>query len=323
MKYIHYIIDDLKGELSPEKKRILETWRSESGDNEALYHELKATWELTGKMPVDFSIEKWEAKKFLEQNIRRHPRTHFRWLQAAAAAAVILVLLAIGMRWYGPKSDHSTGEKQPLAYFSEDKIKDIQLPDGSKVRLEPNTTLRLKPGFNKTNRDIRLAGGAFFDVQKNAQLAFVVGVDGFEVKVLGTAFYVSDKDLYKRAKVSVVRGVVEVRTEKEKKKLQAGEAVIVSTKEQKLTKARFKSDFTQLPSTPIIFERTSILKVAAKIGQIYEVDIQVKGAPNRCTFTGRFDGESIEQVISILEKAVGLSSIKSKDGSYVWIVRKC
>ncbi len=323
MNHIQYILDELRGEISPENQRVLDEWKSSSEEHRVLYDEWVKTWTLTGNFPTDFSEEKRVSREFLDRQIHDTKRSRGRILRFAAAAAILLLLLSAGLNRFFQSSKPESVKIADSAYFSEDKISDITLPDGTRLRLEPNTTLHLNPGFDKQNRSVILTGGAFFDVQKNKALPFIVKVEGFEVKVLGTAFYISDHDLYKRAKVSVVRGLVKVRTEKDSVRLQAGETIIVATVEQKLFRSKFKPDFVQLPSTPIIFDQTPILQVAKKISELYEVKITVKGYPSQCRFTGKFDGESIEQIIRILKKAVGVGSIRQTDGSYVWIVKKC
>jgi len=321
LDYIKYILEELTGEISPEDARALDHWKRASKDNLQLYREIVKTWELTGQLPTDFSREKQQVRSLLQ--IETHPgKKKIGLYLKLSIAAVILLLIGVGLKsWNAQDIGHRTPKS--LAYYSEEQSKEITLPDGTKMLLEPNTTVKLDTGFNLLNRNLYLSGGAFFDVEKNASLPFVIHSDGFKVEVLGTAFYISDKDEYGRAKVSVVRGLVKVQSGKEESKLHPGETLVIATKEHVLTHVPFKLDFIQLPSAPILFDHTPITDVAQALEKRFEVHIKLKGNPSKCSFTGSFDKESLDQIIRILKKAVGLHSQKMKPDQYTWIVRRC
>ena len=67
----------------------------------------------------------------------------------------------------------------------------LQLPDGSRVWLNSETTLRFPVRFLKDKREVYLCGEAYFKVAKNALSPFHVRVEGGDITVLGTSFNVS------------------------------------------------------------------------------------------------------------------------------------
>ena len=67
----------------------------------------------------------------------------------------------------------------------------LQLPDGSKVWLNSETSIRFPVCFMKDRREVYLSGEAYFEVAKDASAPFHVYVEGGEVTVLGTSFNVS------------------------------------------------------------------------------------------------------------------------------------
>ena len=87
----------------------------------------------------------------------------------------------------------------------------IQLPDGSRVRLNAGSKLEYdNKSFNNTTREVKLAGEAYFDVVKNASKPFIVNTSSAKVKVLGTTFNVRCYPEDKKIETSLIHGSVEV-----------------------------------------------------------------------------------------------------------------
>ena len=67
----------------------------------------------------------------------------------------------------------------------------LQLPDGSRVWLNSETSIRFPVCFMKDRRDVYLSGEAYFEVTKDTLRPFHVITDDVNVKVYGTAFSVN------------------------------------------------------------------------------------------------------------------------------------
>lgn len=83
----------------------------------------------------------------------------------------------------------------------------VELPDGSRVRLEEGTVLKVAAGFPE-NRRVTLTGNAFFAVAKQDGNPFEVACNELSIRVLGTEFYVREQD--RKAEVTLYTGSVEV-----------------------------------------------------------------------------------------------------------------
>ena len=67
----------------------------------------------------------------------------------------------------------------------------LQLPDGSRIWLNSETSIRFPVCFMKDRREVYLSGEAYFEVAKDVSAPFHVYVKGGEVTVLGTSFNIS------------------------------------------------------------------------------------------------------------------------------------
>ena len=107
----------------------------------------------------------------------------------------------------------------------------IQLPDGSVVRLNSSSSLTYDKNFGKNLREVNLTGEAFFDVTKDSSHPFLIHTKVIDIKVLGTSFNVRSYPNDANTETSLIRGKVEVTVKNranEKIYLQPNEKLVVA-----------------------------------------------------------------------------------------------
>ena len=93
------------------------------------------------------------------------------------------------------------------------ELKEISLPDGSKVWLNSVSRISVPSEFNGNNREVSLEEGeAFFKVTKDPKHPFIVHTKHVNVRVLGTSFNVRAYQQTHQITVSVETGKVNVST---------------------------------------------------------------------------------------------------------------
>lgn len=86
----------------------------------------------------------------------------------------------------------------------------IDLPDGSIVFLNRNSSLYHTSSFGSENRVVRLEGEAFFDIKPDTKMPFSIDAGSAIVKVTGTSFNVMTKNEEAEIEVYVKTGTVTV-----------------------------------------------------------------------------------------------------------------
>lgn len=131
---------------------------------------------------------------------RRTVPVRGRW--SAIAAVLVLgltVSLSAGMLWRLDRTSTETGVGEQRSQ---------ELADGSIVAL--NVVTRARYDLNDRERVVNLKEGeATFVVRKDPERPFLVRAGGYEVRAIGTAFNVRNRD--RSLDVAVKEGVVEVR----------------------------------------------------------------------------------------------------------------
>ncbi|MEK6479974.1 FecR domain-containing protein [Catalinimonas sp. 4WD22] len=139
---------------------------------------------------------------------------HKKWYRIAASISGILLLAAIGLLFLN--------QNDTVYQTAYGETKSINLPDGSSVTLNANSSLLVKNNFSK-QREVWLDGEAFFEVEKtknqsdNEYVKFIVHTDRLEVEVIGTSFNVQNwkektQVVLKSGKVQLKSGENEVLT---------------------------------------------------------------------------------------------------------------
>lgn len=127
-----------------------------------------------------------------------------------ASACLVLLLLAGGLAAYSTLRPQETTVAENLEFStSKGEIKEVTLPDKSKVVLNSGSVLIYPAQFGKT-RSVYLMGEAIFDVTASDETPFLVKTSDVQLRVHGTRFnvkaYFDDPDVT----TTLCRGRVEV-----------------------------------------------------------------------------------------------------------------
>ncbi|WP_343701941.1 FecR domain-containing protein [Chitinophaga sp.] len=135
--------------------------------------------------------------------------------KALAIAATVLLMGAAAFFLLRPGKAPAPGitqaAEEPVVYITAmAEKKTVRLPDSSTVILNAGSRLTVSEAFGSDNRKVCLKGEALFNVEPNAGLPFIVKVEGYDVKVLGTVFNVKAYPGEKKSETSLISGKVEI-----------------------------------------------------------------------------------------------------------------
>lgn len=188
------IVSALQGELSPEEDVRFRGWLAASDMNQEKYERLSHIWREEMK---DYGLytqaDESDAWQDLQERLSRNSLAPVidggfkarkpvstRWTIAAA----LILLAGVAVLW------KSFSKSAVLKYETvSGEQKRISLPDGSTVTLGPQTSLRVKNGYNSKGRTVILGSGeATFEVLHQEQQVFSVEMDEATVRDIGTSF---------------------------------------------------------------------------------------------------------------------------------------
>ena len=166
----------------------------------------------------------------------------------------------------------------------------MKLSDGTMVYLNSETNLRYPVQFHGEERRVALSGEAFFDVTKSDK-PFIIELDGFEVKVLGTRFNVHAYKGEDRFETTLEQGCVEINAKEKTLILAPGEqAVLTNTGDLSKQKVDVNR-YTAWKDGYFVFDDERLEDVMNTVARWYDIqlfyqntgvkDIRINGTINR------------------------------------------
>ena len=261
--------------------------------------------------------------------------------QAAAAAMVLLVGL-----FFLYTAQHSPTTARFASIIPQNSIntnngstvkKMVVLSDGTKVFLEPGSTLHYAANFEGATRDVYLEGEAFFQVTKNPAKPFLVYYRNIVTKVLGTSFTINTNAKTGKIEVAVNTGKVQVFENATMLKSNHAAAKVIVTPNQKAIYDGDLSHFeTALVANPQVvpvnelqgkkpqrlnFNQEKLSLVFQKIETAYGIELVVENSDiYKYVFTG--DGKGLD-LYSMLESICIATNLSYEvDGTKILIKGK-
>lgn len=282
----------------------LDSWLEESLANRAAYWRLKAAWKRADRLDALRPMSRPDAAPVTRQFSKPG-------LKLAAAAA--LVALLGGGVWYAGQQPASRTFATAVGERS-----NLQLPDGSRVELTTNTTVRVSAGA--TDRKVWLdKGEAFFRVVHDDRRPFVIHALDFKVVDLGTEFSVR-RDA-SRIEVMVVKGSVRIDPpadvdQAKAVRLTAGEIAVADNHSISITRrsGTEMADALSWRSGILIFRGTPLGEVAAQFNR-YNNEKIVIDDPDvaRLTISARLPATDVDAFARVAKNFIGLKVEHSGD----------
>jgi len=255
--------------------------------------------------------EKAQIKKRLETKIFKETRPKsnkpYKWIAGIAATFLVLFLYNFQRNWVS--EPHSKEIAFVHIKTQEHHKKNVVLPDGTKVVLNSNSSLKFNRDFKlQKTRLVELIGEAFFEVKHDSIHPFIVQSKTLTTKVLGTTFNVKTDSL--STNVALVEGSVELQgVNKEKIKLKPLESarlqkdedsIKVSTLDRELELAWMSNKFD--------FQQEPLQRVVKILQRRYNKEIVLANTQlaNK-RVTGFYENESLETILKSLALAGNLN----------------
>lgn len=298
------------------------------------------------RVKADDLLRKYHTRESLQEKIR--PANHF--FRRFAMAASVLLVLGIGLTYYIKHKSAGNKEKSFVAVelTEKDQIEKLNntaspqvvtLADGSKVTLEPNSSIIYPMTFDDEIRNVQLKGQAFFEVVRNPDKPFVVHFNNLIVKVLGTSFTIRSFDEEKKMSVIVKTGKVSVFTkddwQKVRQDINPSVRGIILTANQEISYEKEAAQYEKkLVNDPIIidhvtkendfiFEESPLTEVFNKLEKAYGIKIVVdENQVKNCTLTASLADEPLIEKLNLICKATN-ARYEIIDGQIVMNVRSC
>ncbi|QIH31616.1 FecR family protein [Sphingobacterium sp. DR205] len=295
-----------------DKKAILK-WIYASPDNFKYYLEVRKIYDLS-LLNIEFSIPndiensyadlltKIENNGTLAGSRKRFTRGVIKY-----AAIVFLVSLSAYVIFF------VKSETKAINYTSITTIKDsqtnVKLPDGTEVKLNPNSKLTYPSDFGNKERSVSLVGEAQFHVTKGKKIPFIVKTESHDVKVLGTTFNVYAYKNSNFFEVVLMEGAVRVENKTKESSYQTIKPGELLQYNKSLGKTTIKLINDSCSSTSFwgdkglfSFHDMRLIDILDRISKYKGLVVRVENRNlNQAKYTGKFKSTlNIKQILDVM-----------------------
>ncbi|HEX2976517.1 MAG TPA: FecR domain-containing protein [Bacteroidales bacterium] len=323
----------LSGEATIQEAEELQNWVLASTDNALYYNQLKNIWEGSDRNRMFEAIDTPAAFEAVKRKMKIKSRSAgiLSWWNKIAAILLIPVLIGNVLYWIlktdGISDYHEQVYNEIYAVFGTRSA--LRLSDGTSVWLNSGSSIKYPDRFTGDDRTVYLHGEAYFEVKSNPEKPFIVKSDRLSTKATGTKFVVSDYTSSCFSEVTLVEGRIDVnRTDSS-----ANPGYVTTLKPHQHLSFNNKTGDTTMKSEDtykyfawkdgkIIFRNEPLSRVVEKLGQVYNVEIEIKGEEiENYRYRATFQDESLEEILKLLSISSPIEYFETKrhplpDGSF-------
>jgi transmembrane sensor len=319
------------GESSVDEISHVTQWLDANPAERALLERLTEVTAATSAPDVDVeaALERVHARMDQAATLsiaERPARRSWRPMASIAlfAAAAAIGFLVVSKRTAGSFRDKAATTVASRTYMTSYGQRDsIDLGDGSRVVLGPDSRLTVSGGFGTKSRSVELRGDAYFDVRHDSANPFAVRVGSALIQDVGTTFTVESDDANATV-VTVVTGSVRLRTVQSA----ASAGVVLAAGERGSIDDAGRTSMERSPSPDddvawtrgeLVFRDALFSRVAAEVHRWYGVQLHVDDPSllSRHVTTTLFTNQSADEVLHILELSLGGVRIERQGDSAV------
>jgi len=311
----------LAGEASYDEKQQLKQLLLDSNENTLMYNKLKEYWDAElqlNQTNKDGFVASVMAQLNFKLEIRKSKYKRL-YLRIASVAAIVFFAMTCGMAYL-----YMAEPNEIYTYSTQTIPIEYLLKDGTKVKLNKNSSLTYSSNFGKKRRDVKLNGEAFFKVAKDKTKPFAVEALGTKTEALGTSFNVSVNNKTGNVITTLVEGSIRFMAKDCEQILKPGEEIAFNTHSQKYELQKTDTQYnTSWITGRYNYENVTFADLANKLENIYKLNIDISDSKiaNRIVSASFLIEEPVEEILKALENELGFD-YEIKNATKINIVSK-
>lgn len=293
----------LMGNASSQEIEELFNWIKSRDENLQYFHRQQDIWAVLNPAInlEDVNTDNAEQRVLRKTGIALIKRSFFKkfvffWSRIAAVALLPLIAI-IGFLLLHTMGDSALDDVTITTAFG--SMSSTNLPDGSTVWLNANSSLTYSPEMNSGTRDVFLHGEAYFEVRSDAAHPFNVHTPYITVTAKGTEFNVNAYDSI--ASVTLVNGLVDVEVKEQSLQLNPGEHLAITDGKPMVSDNIDTARYCSWRNGMLIFEDESLLNICNRLQQMYDVEFVIAPELTDRTFRMILNGENISEIVHFFE----------------------
>ncbi|MDR0348916.1 MAG: FecR domain-containing protein [Tannerella sp.] len=303
--YINQLIAKvLSGEATSEEIIRFSQWLSDGENNQDEFCKLKSYWDAeisyNHAITSELSLQKMQHQIQTERRRKKKRKIFYH----VSIALSFVFLTGAGLFYINSESGKKNVPDAYFTYLTGNNKTSFTLADGTKIHLNKNSRLIYTDCYSKTDRFVKLEGEAYFEVQRNAEIPFVVKLGDTQIKVFGTSFSVR-KDGQANILATLIEGAIRFETPDQQVMLAPGQQLVYTNSSNRIEIASVNID-DELDWTEGIIRHKSVLffDLICDLEKRFDVKINIRNEQlkkSSISMTGAFlDDQSLEHILKVI-----------------------
>lgn len=308
------LLQYIDGLLSEEERMQVESWASLTPENEKSLYRLYYTSEVIDRLHIHKRIDTDSALRSVKSTIFNKQKGRVSKREAVKVwqlVAIALLMLVVSLSLWGLLKEKEEQVYAIEVHTNPGIVSAVDLPDGSKVWLNAESSFTYPSAFTAENRTVELKGEGFFEVSEYKKRPFLIKIEpSYIVEVLGTTVNISAYDNDDVIETTLVEGAVMLHlgqsgaNRKSSQLLNPNEKATINRSTGNLT-----IDILDVSSEiawihgELIFRNEPLARVIKILGRHFNVDFVVCDEELFASMiTARFTDEQLPQVMEFLKQ---------------------
>jgi transmembrane sensor len=292
----------LANEANAEEQQRLLEWITEDPLHQQVFQEYCNAWqEVNYPAPVfndTIAFEKFKQTLHKEKSKSKYLQIYLVAACIAASLFLFSYFLVLSPTSFIQHSYNNADTTSILRVAPPGKKLTIKLADGSEIKLNSGSTIKIYQDFSK-QRFVRLQGEAFFKIARDTLRPFVVEANATKTTVLGTSFNINTFD--SATQVTVASGKVLVQNELAHAFLLPNQQATIAHKQAQIkTLVIDVNSVTAWRNNILLFQNQSVQSVALQLERWYGVEIEVGANLGNKKISGKFINENMHTVLEAI-----------------------
>lgn len=281
-------------------------------------HDIETTVRIAKALQEDMaeykSFDVQAAYRKNRKKIHRAERRHAFTFYFLRVAAILLLPLIISTGILSSLYIHQEKQVETISYLetvsAPGTVSRVLLPDSSSVWLNAGSSLRYPSRFTEKERNVRLRGEGYFEVESDKEHPFSVSLDnGIKVRARGTKFNINAYEEDALIETTLETGLVDIWADSLILSLKPHEQFAYNKNDKRFTVSRIHiNEKTAWKEGKLVFRNATLEEVVKKLSRRYNIDIVLhRESRHNYKFRATFSTENITQILDYLRMAAPIS----------------
>ena len=313
------LVKHLTGEATEAEMLQVKQWLANDEANIHYFEHFKLIWEESVQLSNTSQVDEqaaWERfqNRVQDGSFTTTPKARVWSMNSPLMRAAVMAGLIIGIAvvTYFLFNNNPGTVVSMATIQATNSVKSDSLPDGSMVTLNKHSQVSFPERFTNNKRVLQLNGEAFFKVKPDKEKPFEIHTNNVTITVVGTSFNVRSRG--DTTEIIVETGIVEVATDNQTVRLQAGQKAYVGINQTILQKqANTDQLYNYYRIKKFVCDETPLWKLVEKLNEAYDVHIVFENnALRNLPLTTTFDNQPLDNILNIIKSTFNISATKEK-----------